>query len=99
MILIWRTDTSPAVWTNGYVRNYFDLCDLGLKANLCLPAPRPFPPTTLVIETDAQPADYICAGPIFVVSERLRAVFDEFGVPAEYFKLNVLHHNDEYLVS
>jgi hypothetical protein len=96
VILIWREVTNPEVWTHANLTNYLDLCDQGLKANLCVPAPRPFPESTLEIETEVEPADFILAGPIFVVSGGLRKILDEFEVPAEYFQLKVVHQGDVY---
>jgi hypothetical protein len=96
VILIWREDTDPEVWTLANLTNYLDLCELGLKANLCVPAPQPFPDSTLEIETEVEPADFMTAGPIFVVSGELRTILEEFNVRAEYFKLRAIHCGKDY---
>lgn len=96
MILVWRPDTDPGVWTLANVTNYLNLCDQGLMPNLCVPAPQPFPSSTLEIETAAEPADFIWAGNLFVVSGQLRAILDEFQVNAEFFQLKVIHNGEIY---
>ncbi|HVS39613.1 MAG TPA: DUF1629 domain-containing protein [Gemmataceae bacterium] len=96
MILIWRPDTNPDVWALASLTNYLDLCDKGLKANLAVPAPQPFPESTLEIETEAEPADFILAWSVFVVSKELRDCLEEFKVPAEYFQLRVIHKGKLY---
>lgn len=96
MILVWRPATDPDVWTLANVTNYLDLCDQGLKPNLCVPAPQPFPSSTLEIETEGEPADFIWAGSLFVVSGQLRAILDNFQVNAEFFQLKVIHKGEIY---
>lgn len=96
MILVWRPDTNPDVWMLATVRNYLELCDVGLKPNLCVPAPQPFPSSTLEIETDGEPADFIWAGSLFVVSGQLRTILNDFHVNAEFFQLKVIHRGEIY---
>lgn len=97
MILSWRVDPDDEVWTLARLTNYIELCEKGLKPNLCVPVPWPFPESTLEISTEGQPADFISAGSIFVVSEKLRAILGEFKVPAEYFQLRVMHNGKLYV--
>jgi hypothetical protein len=94
MTLIWR----EGVWTDAYMDTYVDM--QGLYANACAPAPKPFPESTIIVESpqhwpdgysvpESEPCDYIAAGPIFTVSAELRAVLDEFRVNAEFLEVKV----------
>ena len=87
MILVWRVDTRNEVWTNGELKNYLELCELGLKVDLCVPVPQPFPNSTLVVSTRREPADFFFAGLVTVVSARLRAILEAFQVNAEFLAL------------
>ena len=96
MTLIWREDTAPDVYTVAELTNYLELCEQGLKIDLCVPAPRPFPSSVLAIETDHKPADYFLAGLVFVVSGELRSVLETFNVHAEFHELSVTHKSKQY---
>ena len=62
----------------------------------CKPAPWRSLDMTLELRWDYPPADYFEPGTVFTVSDRLKAVLDEFNAPAEYFPLRVLQHGREY---
>src|SRR5262245_36772702 len=96
MILLWREDTSSDVWTFGQLTNYLALGELGLRVNLCVPAPRTFPPSTVEIETEGEPSIFFLAGLVFVLSVPLRKLLIEFKVNVEFFELNVTHKDTAY---
>ena len=45
--------------------------------------------TKLVLRSDGTPSDFFMAGPMLVISERLKAIFGEFGVAAEFFPVEL----------
>lgn len=55
-----------------------------------------FPGTRLEILSDNPPADYFDVGSLFVVSEHLKVVLDEFKVHAEFFPLRIIYVGADY---
>lgn len=96
MILVWRVDTRNEVWTNGELKNYLELCELGLKVDMCVPVPQPFPNSTLVVSTRREPADFFFAGLVTVASARLRAILEAFQVNAEFLALKTVWKGKPY---
>lgn len=92
MILIWRDDG----FVESAVTNYIELCELGFKPNLCQPAPRPFPESTLEVENRADPPDFFHAGNLFVVSSRLCKLLQRFQVNAEFLPLDTIVQKRSY---
>lgn len=72
-------------WLNGY----------GLSFASGQPAPRPFPDTTVDVCSDPAPPDFFQPGSLFLVSDRLKVVLEQFGVRAEFFRVQVLHQGRE----
>jgi len=52
-------------------------------------------PAVITLEPDAIPYDWIEAYGMFLVSDRLRQLFDEFKVSAEYLPVTVMQHGND----
>jgi hypothetical protein len=52
-----------------------------------------FPKTTVEILSAYPPADYFEIGGMFIVSEQLKSVFEEFKVHAEFFELQIVSNS------
>ena len=88
MLLIWRPDApDDGSYTHATMSTMGELFLLGYKATLCIPVPRPFPDTTIMLETKTGPTDFFESGPTMIVSERLRQIFEEFEVKAEFVEV------------
>jgi hypothetical protein len=94
MHFVWKADfENEAAYTRASIDNPRALD--GLKLTAGEPIAGGLPLLRLEITTSFPPADYFNAGPVFVVSHRLRQVFDEFGVSAEYFLVTLMRNGQE----
>ena len=88
MLLIWRrAATDDGSYTHATMSTMGELFVLGYKATLCIPVPHPFPDTTISLETKIGPTDFFESGPTMIVSKRLRQIFEEFNVKAEFIQV------------
>lgn len=88
MHLIWKADfESEAFYTRALVENPKALSNLKLLAGDSLVGKFPF--LRVEIISSYPPADYFNAGPLFIISQKLREIFDKFEVPVEYFPIAV----------
>lgn len=62
----------------------------------CQPVQGTFPDITLEISVPHPPRDYFHAGSMFIVSNRLKSVLEEFEVRAEFFPVRILYEEQEY---
>ena len=93
MYLVWKSDfENEPVHTRATVLNIKALAGINLTGGH--PLLGQLPVITLEIVSDYPPADYFNAGPLFVVSERLRKLFEVVGVPVEYHPV-VLHNKTQ----
>lgn len=58
--------------------------------------PGPFPECTLRIRTPRPPADFFQPGTLLTVSDRLKAVLEEFDARAEFFRVGVRYRGRKY---
>ena len=70
--------------------------DSGIDNCVCKPVEEPFPDVTLEIASKYVPADFFQPGTVFTVSDRLKAVLEEFDVRAEFFPLRILYKGKEF---
>lgn len=83
MILMWRTTE----FFDADLANYEELCDLGYYADGCVPVPRPFPDSKVIIEEGEEPPDFYFAGNVRVVSDPLRKTIERFNTKAEFLEV------------
>lgn len=98
MVKILEYDVSEEGYTDAHFLDARRLMDI----RLCFgdPLADKFPAGIRVqIESEAEPNDYFVAGPMPVVSERARQVFDSFKANVEYFQLDVTLHNGSKAVT
>lgn len=93
MTLIWR---DSGEYTNGLVTNYFELADLGLIPNFCLPAPSHLPEILLDISTETKPNDFFYAGNLFIISQALKDILIDIPDKIEFHELSVTQLGKEY---
>jgi|GEM_PF-2943102 len=94
MVLIWR---DSGKYTNGLITNFYELADLGLVPNLCLPTPERLPNILLDITTVGEPNDFFYAGNMFIISELLKEILSEFPIKIEFNELSVTQKGKPYL--
>jgi len=70
--------------------------DVHMETASCVALADRFPLTTVEIETDSIPDDYIEAGSLIIVSGRLKVVMEEMGVHAEFIRLRMTRDGKEY---
>lgn len=96
MLLIWREETNPDIWTEAEATNYLELDELGLNISTCIPVPALLPPMIIDVKTSNEPADFFFAGLVFIASEELRAVLEDFKVHAQFLPVKMLRRGRRY---
>jgi hypothetical protein len=96
MTKIWRQSYDPAHYTEA--DNLSLDADPGAYMDImsCRPMTGAFPNTSLRIRSRHPPNDYFDVGGIFVVSERLKSVLEQFELRAEFFSLRIIFKKREY---
>ena len=98
MVRIWCEDSSDESYTDAGIQNVREF--IGLPFALGMPLTGRFPEATkLVLRSAGEPRDFFMAGPMPVVSERLRAVLEGFRVAAEFFPVEVVSKDGSSLGS
>ena len=87
MTKIWCKDLDDSVYTDATIVNTRDFVGIPLSSGRSLQGSFPSKSDVKLLRGDTY-ADYVMAGPMFLISERLKAVFDQFGASAEYFKVS-----------
>ena len=83
MHLVWKADfDNGAAYTRASIVNAKVLASLEITG--CRPLSGRLPDLRLELTSESPPADYFGAGPLFVISKKLRNIFDEIGANAEY---------------
>lgn len=89
MYFVWKSDfDNDRFYTRASIVNAKALVGLKLVAGQSLVGLLPV--IDLEIESDCEVADYFNAGPLFVVSEKLRKVLDDANASVEYHSVNLL---------
>lgn len=91
MTKLWRQDTRKGRFTNG---DPVPLPDVPYMNGVPLTGIFPSP-VTIKIKTRQLPNDYFFVG-LFVVSERIKRLLEEFNVIAEYFPLQIEYRGAPY---
>lgn len=96
MYLVWKSDiNNEAYYTRGAIR------DINVLKGIKLNKGETLSNKNLKIDIDLigkyQPADYFHVGSLFIVSRKLKNIFEEKKVLAEYFLINLYKENSEYL--
>ena len=95
MHLIWKSDfENEPVYTRASIENAKDL--KGIRITACEPLAGVLPELRVAVTSDYPPADYFNAGPLMLVSERLKSVLLEHGARAEFLAV-VLTRNGKPL--
>ncbi len=98
MVRIWCEDSSDELSTDAGIQNTRQF--LGLPFALGIPMIGRFPEATkLVLRSAGAPRDFFMAGPMPVVSERLRTILEGFRVAAEFFPVDVISKDGSSLGS
>jgi hypothetical protein len=94
MSKVWLQSLEAAEYTEAVIVTEMEPhLDTYLAVMSCQRLTGRFPETTLEIRSRHLPADYFDVGGMFIVSERVKAVLDEFAVPAEYFLLRIMRRS------
>lgn len=97
MTLIWRSDsTSESEFTFAELTNYLDLCDEGMKVDVCVPFPKGMQIPVVASEAKGDPTDYFMAGFAFIVSQKRRTILEDMAVVAEYFQVELTHNGEAF---
>lgn len=89
MHYIWRPNSgNEQYYTRAAIQNVKALAGLKLLAGQSLLGR--LPELRLEILSQFPPADYFSAGPLFIVSARLKRLFEENGAVAEYFPVTII---------
>jgi len=88
MIKVWKADTETEhVYTNAALLNPRDFLDV--KTMTGEPLLGRFPTPRIRVDSEYLPADYFQAGPLFMVSEKLKSVLQEFSLRVELHPVDV----------
>ncbi len=91
MTKLWRQSSREEYWTSGSPTEF-----LNVPWASGVPLTGRFPlSATIEIDTDHEPDDFFRA-PLFVISERIKRILEEFNVFAEYFPLNIVYQGAPY---
>jgi hypothetical protein len=94
MYFVWKADfENEPTYTRAAIENPKALSGIKLTAGQSLMGR--LPDLRMEITTDLPPADYFSAGPMFIVSERLRKLLNDAGAVAEYFPIALLKNGVE----
>ncbi len=96
MTKIWRESSEPDGSTEAQILGLEDHLGIYMAVMGCRSMAGQFPRTSVEILSDHPPTDYFETGGMFVVSEKLKSVLDEFKVNCEYFHLQVVYHESEF---
>lgn len=89
MTKVWKADTeNEARYTRASLLNVRDF--RGVKTMTGEPLSDRFPGAQIAIDSEQPPADYFTAGPLFIVSDRLLSVLQQFPVRTELHPVKVI---------
>jgi hypothetical protein len=92
MTKIWRKDSNN--YTEASILD--EDSDRILPTMQCKSLKRIFKSTIIKIRSKRPPVDYLNVDSLFIVSEKLKSILEEFQVPSEYFQLDVIFKGKKY---
>ncbi len=99
MVKLWRQDARVERYTTaGFSDESMEALDAsGENYGGAAPLSDQFPKLTIRIRTRHAPDDYFTVGILFVASEGIKRILEEFNVKAQYFQLDVIYRRKPYL--
>jgi len=93
----WRQSCGPQQFT---MAHFDDLSVMeGIDVSSAKPMKKSFPKVKLIVKSKHKPNDYFQVGLLFIASDRLKSIFEEFRVHAEYHPVTLVHRAKTYTES
>lgn len=96
MTKIWREASDSEQYTEAQILDMENHLDAYMAVMGCQSMKGHFPDTTVKILTDDPPTDYFDSGGMFIVSNRLKSVLEQWKVHCEFFRLHILYRGKDY---